>query len=136
VTDPALAQRLETTPAITGLERDAKHFSQLAIEVAQVALRVIEYPDGEVRLAFKAVGQRAQHDALAGAGISLDQGEAAFADMDVLDTPEEVVDLRREVECFAGQLGAEGIPFQAKLGQQDTVHGLGSGVEEASSSSR
>ena len=63
---------------------------------------MIEHADGEIGLALEPLGERAQDHALASARIALDQGKAAFLHMDVLDAPEEVVDLRRQIEGSAG----------------------------------
>ena len=68
------------------------------------------------------LGEHAQHDALAGARITVDQGEAALAQIRLLDAPAEVRDLRREVQRFAGYLGGERIELQTIEGQEFWVH--------------
>ena len=122
VGQPALAQGLEAAPAVVRAQRHAEEVAQLAVEVGQVALRMVEGADGDVGQARQALGEQAQRHALAGARVAVDHGEAALADLRVLDAPAEVLELGRHVERLGRQLGREGIPLQPVQGQQFLVH--------------
>jgi hypothetical protein len=62
-------------------ERDVEQVAKLPVEVAGAALRVFEGPDGtRSRRPRKPLGQQAQRDALAGAGVTGDEREAAVGD--------------------------------------------------------
>ena len=111
-----------------GLQSDGEQFAHLAVEIGEIALRVTEHGHGHIGQAFEARGEQPQHHALAGAGIAMNEGEAALAHMGLFDAPEEVLDLRRHEQRFGGQLGREGIPLEAVEGQQGLVHGRGSAV--------
>lgn len=69
---PAGAQRLEAGPAALAGERDAEEVAELAVEVGGEALLVLELPDHDVAPATQAIGEEAQDDALAGAGLARD----------------------------------------------------------------
>lgn len=64
VLTPALPERLETTPAIVGAERDAEDIAQLAVEVAHATLWVIDRADDHIALLGEARREEAQGDAL------------------------------------------------------------------------
>jgi hypothetical protein len=51
-----------------------------------------EGADGEVAHPCEPLGEHAQHDALAGAGLARDEREAALAHVAVLDAPAERLD--------------------------------------------
>ena len=44
--EPAGAQRLEAAPAVTHAQGDAEDVAELAVEVAEVALRMVDDADG------------------------------------------------------------------------------------------
>ena len=86
-----------------------------------------QYGDGQVRQTLQALGEQTQDDTLAGARIAGDEREAAFANVGLLDAPEEVFGLRREHQRFGGKLLGERIPLQAVEGEQRFVHAQDSG---------
>ena len=109
---PAGAQGLEAGPAVVGGERDAEEVSELAVEVHGAALGVLDGADEDVGQGAKALGEQAQGDALAGARIAGEHGEAAVGDAE-LDAPDEAVDGGRGEERLVGNVGAEGVELQA-----------------------
>ncbi len=115
--EPALAQRFEAAPTIGGFQRHRKDVAQLAIEIGQIALRVVDRADGDVGEFFEPFGKQAQDDALAAARIAVDHGEAALANLCVLDAPTEVLDLRRHIDRVDRQFRREGIPFEPIEGE-------------------
>ena len=119
---PAFAQALEAAPAIVRLELDAEQLAQFAVEVGEVALRMVECGDGDVGKPLEALAEQAQRDALAGAGIAMDQGETALAHVLVLDTPEEVLDRSGDAQGFSGKLLRERVPFEPVEGEQRLAH--------------
>ena len=117
MTEPALAQRLEAAPTVGGFQRHREDVSQLAIEIRQIALRVIDRADSQVGEFLEPFGQQAQHDALAAARIAVDHGEAALANLRMLDAPAEALDLRRHVNRVDRQFRGEGVPFEPVQGE-------------------
>jgi len=75
-------------------------------------LRVVDRTDGNIGEFFKPFGKQAQDDALAATRIAVDHGEAALANLRVLDAPAEVLDLPGHVNRIDRQFGREGIPFE------------------------
>ncbi len=121
--EPAFAQGLEAAPAVVGLERDAEEITEFAVEVGQIALWMGQHTDGQIGESGQALGQQAQGDTLAGAGIALDHGEAALTHQGLFDPPAEVLQLRRDAQRLERQFGGEGVPLQAIQSQQLMVHG-------------
>ena len=103
-------------------QRHGKDVAHFAVEIRQVALRMIDRADRDVGQSRETLGQQAQGDALAGARIAVDHREAAFADLGVLDAPAEVLDPRRHIDRLGRQFGREGIPLQPVQGEQFLVH--------------
>ena len=120
--EPAGAQRLKSAPAVADADGDAEDIAEFAIKIAQVALRMVDDADREVRQASEALGEQAHDDALARTGVAMDQGEAALAQVRLFDAPAEVLDFWRHVERLGRHLRGEGVPFQAIQGQQFLVH--------------
>ncbi|MNC93477.1 hypothetical protein D3C83_101130 [compost metagenome] len=56
-----------------------REIAELAVEVAQVALRMVDDADGEVGESSEPLGEQPHDDAFAGAGIAVDEREAALA---------------------------------------------------------
>jgi len=127
VGDPPLAQGLEPAPAVVGLELDAEELAHLAVEVGDVALGVGESADRDLAQGFEALGQDAQHHALAGAGVAGDQREAAFAHQALLDAPAEALDLGQGAQRLAREIRGEGVPLESVEREQLLVHGVSSG---------
>ena len=126
---PAGAQGLEAGPAVVDGERDAEEVAELAVEVAGAALGVLDGADDDVGQGAEPLGEQAQDDALAGAGVAGDHGEAAVGDAE-LDAAEEGVDGGRDVERLGGDVGAEGVVLQAVERQK-----FGASYDQSSSSS-
>ena len=127
MSQPALAQGLEAAPAVMGLELDGEQIAHLAVEIGQIGAGMADGPDADLGQLAEALVEQAQHRTLAGTGIALDQGKAAFADQRVLDAPAELLHGRGDVQCLGGQLRGEGIELQPIEGEQRLVHGVGSG---------
>ncbi len=70
--DPAGAQRLEAAPAITDAHADAEDVAELAIEVTQAALWMMDDADGQIGEACQALGEQAHDDTLAATRIAMD----------------------------------------------------------------
>src|SRR5450631_2263257 len=120
--EPTSAQRLKSTPTVAHPHADAEDIAEFAVEVAQVALRMMDDADREVGQASEALGEQAHDDALAGTGVAVDQREAPLAQVRLFDAPAEVLDLWRHIERLGRHLRGEGVPFQAIQGQQFLVH--------------
>ncbi|MFS8980335.1 hypothetical protein PO002_38855 [Cupriavidus necator] len=56
--------------------------------------------------------EQAQGDALAGTGVAMHHGEAAFARQAVLDTPAEVIELGGTKTASTGMSCAKGLNFR------------------------
>ncbi len=121
---PGLAQDLEAGPAVVGSQGNAEDVAHLAVEIGQVALWMMDGRHGQVAHARQAIREQAQRHALARAGVAMDHGKAALADLGVLDAPAEVLHARGHVDGLGGQLLGEGIPFDPVQGEQFVVHGL------------
>ena len=124
--EPALAQGLEAGPAALRAQDDAEEVAELLVEVGQMALGMREGADGEIGQPAEPVGEEAEGDGLAGAGLAGDEGEAAFADEALLDAGAKELDLRRHEQGFQRQLDGEGIPLEAIEGQEFLGHDRGS----------
>ena len=70
----------------------------------------------------KPLGEQAHDHAFAGAGVALDEREAALAQVRLFDAPAEVLDLRRHMERLDRHLRGERVPFEAIQGQEFLVH--------------
>ena len=81
---------------------DGKDISQFPVKVREITLRVMDGPDGEIRQLRQALCQQAQDDALAGAGIALDQGEAPLPDQSMFYPPAKVLDFGRDADRCNG----------------------------------
>src|SRR5581483_1231848 len=127
--EPARPQGLEAAPAVADADGDAEDVPELTVEVAEVALRMVDDPDREIRQARETLSQDAHDDALAGTGIAVHEGEAALAQVSLLDAPAEALDLGRHVERLDRDLRDEGVVFEPVEGQELLVHvGSSSGV--------
>ena len=73
---------------------------------------MLDGADDDVGQGAEALGEQAQGDALAGAGVAGEHGEAAVGDAE-LDAAEEAVDGGRGEERLGGDVGAEGVKLQA-----------------------
>src|ERR1700676_4601879 len=96
--EPAGAQRLEPSPTVADADGDREDIAEFAIKIAQVALRMMDDADREVRQASEALGEQSHDDALAGTGVTMDQGEAPLAQVRLFDAPAEVLDFGRHIE--------------------------------------
>ena len=76
--EPAGAQRLEATPSIADADGDAEEISELTIEVAQVALRMMDDADRQIGQPRKALGEHSHDNTLSGAGVAMNEREAPF----------------------------------------------------------
>ena len=72
--------------------------------------------------ALGALGEQAKGDALAGAGLAGDEGEAALAYQMLLDAAAEALDSRGGHEAVERQVGGERVPLQAIEGEQLAIH--------------
>ena len=75
---------------IVDLHGNAEDIAHLAVEVAETALRPGEDAGGDVGQRGQMVGEGAQGDGLAAAGVAGDQGEAALAHQ-AFEAPAEVL---------------------------------------------
>src|SRR5260221_13218194 len=73
---------------------------------------MLERSSGDVGQLSQSLGEEAQGDALSGAGIAGEQGEAAVGNAE-LDAPKIAVDSGRSEESIGGDIGSEGMEFQA-----------------------
>ena len=96
--EPAGAQRLKSAPAVADADGDGEDIAEFAIKVAQVALRMVDDTDREVRQACEPLGEQAHDDAFSGPRLAMDQGEAPLAQVRLFDAPAEVLDLRRHIQ--------------------------------------
>ena len=78
--------------------------------------------DADVGQPCQPLGQQAQDDTLAGAGVAVDQGETALADLRMLDTPAELLDARRHKQRRSRHVGRERIELEPVEGEQCLVH--------------
>ncbi len=113
VIEPTGPQGLEPAPAVADADGDGEDIAEFAVEVAQVALRVMDHADGEVGEPGQPLGEQPHDDAFAGAGVALDQREATLTQVRLFDAPAEVLDLRRHVERLDRHLRGERVPFEA-----------------------
>ena len=118
---PALAQHLGASPAVVGAELDAEQVAHLTIEVGEIGLGPAAHTDLGVTLRREAIGEKAQSDRLAGAGSAGNEGEAAFANQ-LLDTPAERLDARRDMERLNRHVRGKRIPFEAIEREHLLVH--------------
>ena len=100
MSDPTFTQGLEATPAVVRAQRHGEQVTEFTIEVGEAALRVGDGADVDIRQSAQAFGKQAQDGALAGAGVAVNEREAAFADLRVFDTPAELFDAGGEVSTL------------------------------------
>ena len=112
VIGPASAQGLESSPAIVRGEWDREEVAELAVEVHGAALGMLDGADDDVGQRAKALGEQAQGDALSGAWISSEHGEAAVGDAE-LDASDEAVDGGGREERVVRNVGAKRVKLQA-----------------------
>jgi hypothetical protein len=74
--EPSGAQRLKSFPAVADADGDTEDIAEFTIEVAQVALRMVDDADRQIRQTGQALGKQTHDDTLAGTGLAVDQGEA------------------------------------------------------------
>src|SRR6266542_4228526 len=86
--EQGLASKLLDEPAVT--DEDTEEGADLAVEVAEAALRAHHDPDLHVGQGGEVMCEEAQGGRLAGAGITRDEGEASLAHL-VFHAPAEVV---------------------------------------------
>ena len=83
---------------------------------------MVDGTDRDVGHVGQALSEQTQHHAFARAGVAVNHGKAAFADLRVFDTPTKILDLWRHEYRFGGQLWREGIELQPIKGQQFVIH--------------
>src|SRR5665213_14125 len=125
VLGPARPQRLESGPAVVGVQRHAEEITKLAVEIHRARLGMLDGADDDVAHRLEPFAEQAQGDALAGARIARDHDVAAVGDAE-LDAAEKGVDGGRGVQGLDGDVGAEGVEFQAVQGLQLRAHGFSS----------
>ena len=63
--EPAGTQRLEAAPSIADADGDAEEISELTIEIAQIALRMMDEADRQIGQAREALGEHSHDNTLA-----------------------------------------------------------------------
>ena len=101
---PALAERLESAPAIVRRELHRENVAQLAIEVGTSRLGPFDHTDRHIAHRRKPSRDNPQRHRFAGAGLTRDQGEAPLLDQ-LFDAPGEMLDPGRRQQSFTGELG-------------------------------
>ncbi len=91
VIGPSHSECLEAGPPVMGGEGHGEQVAELAIEVHGATLRMLDGADQNIRQGAEALGEHAEGDAFAGAGIAGDHGESAVGDSE-LDAADEAVD--------------------------------------------
>ena len=109
---PSGAQRLEACPSIVSGQGDGEEISQLAVEVHGAALGMLDGADEDIGQRAQALGEQTQGDALSGAGVAGEHGEAAVGDAE-LDATDEAVDGGGGEEGFGRNVGAERMELQS-----------------------
>jgi hypothetical protein len=107
-------------------ERDPEEVGELAVEVHRPALRVLDAADEDVGQRAEAIGEEAERDALAGAGIAGEHREPAVGDPE-LDAAEVAVDRGRREKRIDRNVGAKRMELEAVQGQE-LAHESSSGV--------
>jgi hypothetical protein len=108
-------------PAIVIREWHSEDVADLAIEVGDAALRMIDRADHHITQTAKALGQDAQRDGLAAPRLAGDHHEAAVADGG-LDASGEAVDLRHRVHALDRDVRQERMKLQTEELQQLPIH--------------
>ena len=125
VVGPAGAKGLEPGPAVVSGEGDGEEVSELAVEVHGAALGVLDGADEDIGQRAKSLGEQTQGDALSGAGVAGEHGEAAVGDTE-LDAPNEAVDGGCGEERVVRDVGAEGVELQS-VEREQLAHGSSGG---------
>ncbi len=121
VNEPFFPEQFGAVPPVVRSQGDAKEVAQFAVKIGQVGLRASEPAHGQIAALVQPLGEDTQGGAFARAGISTDQGKAAFAEL-LFDAPAEAFDLREGEEGAVGNLWREGVKFEAVEGQEFFVH--------------
>ena len=120
--EPALTQIFEAVPAVVVQQVDAEQLAHLALEVRQPRGRVGQGRDAQPVGASETLCEQAQGDALSGAGLTGDQGEAALEHEVLLDFAAEAVDGGGGHQAVERQIGVEGAPLESVQREQAAVH--------------
>ena len=112
VIGPACAQGFEAAPPVVRGERHGEQISELSVEVHGAALRMLDRADEDVGELSESFGEEPQGDALPGARISSEHGEAAVGDAE-LCASEVAVDGWRGEERVGGDVGSEGMELES-----------------------
>ena len=120
--EPTLAQLFEAGPAVVVHQVDVEHLADLAVEVRRPRGGAGDGGDPEPIGAAETIGEQAEGDALSGAGLAGDQGEAALAHEMLFDPDAEAVDGGAGHEAVDRQIGGERVPLQAVQREQFAVH--------------
>jgi hypothetical protein len=121
VVAPASAQSLEAAPAIVCGERYAEHVAELAIEVGDAALRVIDTTDDDIALLAETLRDEPECDGLSRAWVTGNHDEAAVGEAE-LDAPAEGIDAGDCEESLVGDIGAEGVELEAVGALEFLIH--------------
>lgn len=118
---PTSAQCLEAAPPVRRSERDIEDIANLAIEIGDAALRVIDDTEHDVALFLQAVGQDAEDDGFARAWAASHHGKAAIGERH-LDTTTECLDGQRYAHGLDRDARAEWIEFEPEEYQHLLEH--------------
>jgi hypothetical protein len=92
---PALAEGFEADPAVVVGQGDVEELAELTVKVGESALGMVDGADADVAAAVEPVGEKAEGDAFAGAGLAGDEGKAAVVHGE-LDAAAKGVDGNRQ----------------------------------------
>jgi hypothetical protein len=96
-------------------EGHAEEISELAVEVRGAALWMLESADEDIRERTKTLGEEAEGDALAGAGIPREEREAAVGDTE-LDAAKKGIDSGSWVKRVGGHVGPKRVQLESVEG--------------------
>jgi hypothetical protein len=120
---PALAEGFEADPAVVVGQGDVEELAELTVKVGESALGMVDGADADVAAAVEPVGEKAEGDAFAGAGLAGDEGKAAVVHGE-LDAAAKGVDGGGEAQSIEGDIRAKGVEFEAKEAEEVTIHRL------------